>query len=145
MKRVADAPLDYLNGRMCLDGEPFTGIDCWEDEGDRGETTYISGIETGLKRGWFSSGALNYEYWMLMGTYHGKKREWHPNGQLAEESDYELGFDLRHRYWDKDGTLIEEFERPESDPAYEQLKSERETYKDEIEAEERRRRESSEA
>jgi len=82
---------------------------------------------------------------MLMGTYHGKKREWHPNGQLAEEADYELGFELRHKLWDEDGNLIEEFERDENDPAYEELKEERETYKEEIEEEERRRRDSGES
>jgi len=144
MKRVDDAPLEYIEGRECLDGEPFTGIDCWVDEGYRGETTYISGIQTGLKRGWYPSGAPKYEYQMLMGTYHGKKREWHPNGKLSEEADYELGFDLRHKFWDKDGNLIEEFEREKNDPAYDALKLERETYKEEIEEEERRRMESKE-
>jgi hypothetical protein len=129
----ADGMLDDDGGSMCLDGEPFTGIECWVDEKEgRGETTYIHGTQTGLKRGWYPSGAPKYEYWMLMGTQHGKKREWHPNGQLAEEADYELGFDLRHKFWDKDGNLIEEFERDKNDPAYEQLKSERETYKEEI-------------
>jgi len=142
MKRIDNAPLEYINGRECLNGEPFTGIDCWVDEGDRGETTYIDGIQTGLKRGWFPSGAPKYEYEMLMGLYHGKKREWHPNGQLAEDADYELGFDLRHKLWDEDGNLIEEFEYDENDPAYDKLKLNRETYKEVIEAENRRRMES---
>jgi antitoxin component YwqK of YwqJK toxin-antitoxin module len=146
MKRIPDGTLDYDGGSVCLDGEPFTGIEYWADEKEgRGETTYINGTQTGLTRGWYPSGAPKYEYLMLMGVYHGKNRRWHPNGQLAEEADYELGFDLRHKHWDKDGNLIEEFERDKNDPAFEQLKVQRETYKEEIEEEERRRKDSKES
>ena len=145
MKRIPDGSLSYINGCMCLKGEPFTGIEEFVNEEGRGEATYVGGILTGLRRGWFPSGTPSYEEEMLMGLYHGKKREWHPNGQLAEEADYELGFDLRHKLWDEDGNLIEEFERDENDPAYEELKLQRETYKEEIEEEERRRKDSKES
>src|SRR6476659_4360421 len=134
MKRIADGSLSYVNGRMCLKGEPFTGVEEFVNDEGRGEATYVEGILTGPRRGWFPSGSPSYEEEMLVGVYNGKKREWHPNGQLAEEADYELGVELRHKLWDEDGNLTEEFELPENDPAYEHLKVERETYKEEIEA-----------
>jgi antitoxin component YwqK of YwqJK toxin-antitoxin module len=141
MKRVHDS-LQLINGRACLNDEPFTGIQEFVNDEGRGETTFVGGISTGQRRGWFPSGTPSYEEEMLMGVYHGKKREWHPNGQLAEEAEYELGVELRHKLWDEEGNLIEEFELDENDPAYERLKVERETYKEEIEAENGRRKES---
>jgi antitoxin component YwqK of YwqJK toxin-antitoxin module len=148
MKRIPDGSLDYINGRMCLDGEPFTGIEeigegVNEREG-RAEAMYVAGVLAG-RRGWYRSGAPCYEDEMLMGVYHGKKRAWHANGQLAEDADYELGYDLRHTYWDEAGTLIEQFEYDANDPDYDPLKADRETYKEEIAAEEGRRKDSNES
>jgi antitoxin component YwqK of YwqJK toxin-antitoxin module len=141
MNRIPDGSLSYLEGRMCLNGEPFTGIEEFENDEGRGEATYVDGILSGLRRGWFPSGTPYYEEEMLMGVYHGKKREWHPDGQLAEEADYELGVKLRQKLWDEDGVLIEEFELEEDDPAYEELRLKRQTYEEEIEEENRRRKE----
>jgi len=43
MKRINDdTPLGYIEGRACLNGEPFTGIACWVDEEDRGRDDVYS-------------------------------------------------------------------------------------------------------
>jgi antitoxin component YwqK of YwqJK toxin-antitoxin module len=141
MKRVPIKSLSYDDGGMHLDGEPFTGIGYFLDDEGRleAEVTYRAGSQVGLKRGWFKNGQPSYEASMFRGVLHGKNREWHSNGQLAEDSDYELGFELRHKRWDEKGKLIEEFELDKNDPGYKRLEKYREAYKvDLAEYEERR-------
>lgn len=83
----------------------------------------------GPKRGWFEDGQISYEATMFNGVFHGRKREWHPNGQIAEDGYFELGFELRHKQWDDEGTLIDEFELDKDDPNYKRLEKYREAYK----------------
>ena len=137
MKRENEEFLNYDDGRMYLDDEPFTGIGFFlDDEGQlETETTYREGIQMGLRRAWFETGQLQHEYMMFRGVLHGKKREWHFNGQLSEEGDCEFGYVLRRKRWNEDGELIEDFEVDANDPIYEQVKLDRETYKEELEEE----------
>src|SRR5438552_9371533 len=109
MKRVPYKSLEYDDGLMLLDGEPFTGIGYFLDpEGQlQGEIEYRNGLEWGMKREWYAPGKPYYEGRLYRGVLDGKKREWHQNGQLAEEGDYELGFKLRKKCWDEDGNLKE--------------------------------------
>ena len=123
MKRVSNQSLVYDDGLMILEGEPFTGIgDLVDDTGQLvGEIEYRNGLEWGMKRGWNIPDKLYYEGCFYRGVLHGKQREWHANGQLAEEGDYELGFVLRKRRWDEDGNLLNEYELQETDPDYKTL------------------------
>jgi antitoxin component YwqK of YwqJK toxin-antitoxin module len=132
MKRVPNESLTYEDARMWLDGEPFTGVGYIERDGRlTAEITYRDGIQTGLKRGWwYATGGLSYEAPMFRGVYHGKKREWHRNGQLAEETDYEVGFKRRQKLWDENGNLIEEFELDKNDPNYKRIELYRRAYPD---------------
>ncbi len=134
MKRVPADSLDYRaeDGRQCLDGVPFTGVAYYLDGQGQlvGEIEYRDGLEWGLKREWYGPDEPYYEGRFFMGVLHGKEREWHDNGQLAEEGDYEYGFALRRKKWDEDGNLEEEFELKETDPDYKRLENYRSMYKD---------------
>src|ERR1700687_2168026 len=123
MKRVLARSLEDRDGLILLDDEPFTGIGYYLDEQGRleAEVTYQDGARTGPSHGWWDTGGLSYEYDLFRGVYHGKKREWHRNGQLAEESEYELGIKVRHKLWDEDGELIEEGELDKNHPDYARL------------------------
>jgi antitoxin component YwqK of YwqJK toxin-antitoxin module len=140
MRRVPNKSLEYDDGLMFLDGEPFTGAgNLFDDDGKLvGEIEYRNGLEWGMKRGWNKPGELYYEGPFFMGVLHGKQREWHPNRQLAEEADYELGFLRRKKRWDENGNLEEEYELKETDPDYKALQEYRRMYKDALAKEESR-------
>jgi antitoxin component YwqK of YwqJK toxin-antitoxin module len=124
MKRVPYDSLDYLDGRMCLDGEPFTGVafELYEPEGVLDfEVAFQNGIRSGPRRAWFETGQPSEDSSMFSGVLHGKHREWHRNGQLSEESDYELGFKLRSKCWDEKGNLIEDYKLPKDHPNHKRL------------------------
>lgn len=134
MKHVLNQRLEYDEGLMLLDGEPFTGVgEIVDDKNQRvGEIEYRDGLEWGLKQGWTSAGQLDYEARFYRGVLHGRHREWHANGQLAEEGDYELGFLLKKQRWDEAGISVEEFELKASDPDYKNLQEYRRLYKSEL-------------
>ena len=92
----------------------------------------------GPKRGWYETGQPSYEALMFNGVFHGTKREWHRNGQLAEEAEYELGFELRRSNWAADGNLIGKSELDKNDPGYKRLEKYREAYKVDLAEEEAR-------
>jgi antitoxin component YwqK of YwqJK toxin-antitoxin module len=132
-KRVPADSLSYPgDGRQYLDDEPFTGVAYYlDDQGQLvGEIEYRNGLEWGLKREWYAPDEPYYEGNFFMGVLHGRKREWHDNGQLAEDGDYEYGFALRRKKWDEDGDLEEEYELKESDSDYTRLEKFREIYKE---------------
>jgi antitoxin component YwqK of YwqJK toxin-antitoxin module len=134
MKRENEESLDYVDGCKYLDDVPFTGVGYYLDEEGRldSEASYRDGIQFGLRRAWFETGTLLHEYPMFRGVLHGKKREWHRNGQLAEEADYEFGHGLHRKRWDEDGNLIEEYDIDKNSPAYKEVEEYREAYKDEL-------------
>lgn len=134
MKRENEESLEYIDNLKYLDGEPFTGVGYYLNEEGRveAEISYQYGVEVGLSRAWFETGAIRHEHPMFRGVFHGTTRDWHDNGQLAEEADYEFGHDLYHKRWDKDGNLIEEYHMDKSSPAYKEVEEYREAYKDEL-------------
>jgi antitoxin component YwqK of YwqJK toxin-antitoxin module len=140
-KRVPNDLLEYDDGVMFLDGEPFTGVGFFLDAAGflHAEIEYRNGLEWGIKRGWHAPDEPAYQDQLFMGVLHGTKREWHRNKRLAEEGDYELGFRLRRKRWDENGNLLEEFELKETDPGYEELEKYRAIYKDDLEREKTRK------
>ena len=89
------------------DGEPFTGETV--ETAPTGEvialTTFRDGIEHGPQRGWYRDGSKKSEVTAVNGLAVGTAREWHPNGQLAEESEFnDRGEMVRVQRWHEDGS-----------------------------------------
>lgn len=118
MQRVAYEDLEF-RGVMRLKGEPFTGVAFarFDDGRIDFERTYQAGIQSGPGREFFETELLAEECTMWWGMFHGERRQWHDNGQLLQEADYDAGLELRRTCWDEDGAVVDEYAF-ESDPVY---------------------------
>jgi antitoxin component YwqK of YwqJK toxin-antitoxin module len=68
-------------------------------------TTFRNGIEHGPQQGWYRDGSIKSELTVVDGLAVGTAREWHPNGQLAEESEFNgRGEMVSVRRWNEDGS-----------------------------------------
>src|SRR5215813_603490 len=109
MTRVPQSSLEFEEGLMMLDGTPFTGIGYIERNGEViEEAEYRNGLKWGVSKTMFPGGKPYKHSRLFAGVRHGRHREWHFSGELAEEADYELGFLVRRKKWDEDGDLIDE-------------------------------------
>jgi antitoxin component YwqK of YwqJK toxin-antitoxin module len=50
-----------------------------------------------------------------------RSREWHANGQLAEDGEYEYGIVLWEKQWDENGILTKDYALKEDDQDYRTL------------------------
>lgn len=131
MTRAPHASLAFEEGLMMLDGTPFTGVGYIERNGEViEETDYRDGLKWGVSKTLFPGGKPYKHSRLFIGVRHGQHRQWHFNGQLAEEADYELGVVIRRKRWDEDGELIDDFEIDADDREYKSLETNRETYRD---------------
>lgn len=88
-------------------GEPFTGEAV--ETAPTGEvialTTFRNGIEHGPQRGWYRDGSKKSEVTVVNRRAVGTAWEWHLNGQLAEESEFNDRGEMVHvRRWHEDGS-----------------------------------------
>jgi hypothetical protein len=103
--------LEYGNeGLYLLNGVPYTGLAReYEDKKLISEITFNKGVESGIHRGWYLSGQLNWEGYNKDGYAHGFYREWYENGSLAEESLVDHAIPLLIRKWNMNGRMIKFF------------------------------------
>jgi antitoxin component YwqK of YwqJK toxin-antitoxin module len=132
LKRVPNDSLDYKEGVMHLDSEPFTGIGEIHDPsgGLIGEYEYREGVKWGKSRTWYTPGVLFQEGLHFMGTGHGMHREWYRGGRLKQEIVYELGYIVRRKRWSEDGKLTEDYRIQETESKYKSLEKFRKHYED---------------
>jgi antitoxin component YwqK of YwqJK toxin-antitoxin module len=125
MQKVLDSSLDYDEeaGVYTRANSPFTGVAYQLAPGGwtRSEQEFRDGLPWGPSRTWHSPDQLASESHSVGGVWHGVRREWHPNGVLALEEEFELGVALNRLRWDESGSPIEEFQLQESDPDYQTL------------------------
>ena len=128
MSRVLESELspdsDENDGVYYHRGEPFTGV-AYSVHGNgrlRSETEFRAGLEWGLTRLWFPSGAPSQEFGMARGAFHGRKQEWYENGRQGLDEQWELGICLRRQRWDEGGVLVDEFTLAEGSPDMETLR-----------------------
>ncbi|SEM25163.1 hypothetical protein SAMN05660976_04605 [Nonomuraea pusilla] len=69
----------------------------------------------GADEGVLSVGAAHGGLGLRAGALHGRAREWHRNGQLAEDGEYEYGITLWAKQWDENGVLEEDYTLTESE------------------------------
>ena len=131
--RVAEEELEFDRDQTCLhNGRPFTGIAVEKFRGGaiRSEVAYVDGMQTGFSRDWYPNGQLRSESEFHENSLHGNSRKWYENGALEEDSNHELGIELRRSLWAEDGTLLEQRSLAESDFRYRLLSKWRKTNSD---------------
>ncbi|MCP2169354.1 toxin-antitoxin system YwqK family antitoxin [Goodfellowiella coeruleoviolacea] len=90
-------------------GKPFTGeaIDTAEDGSLVSVYSYFMGFPDGPYQEWYTPEQLHKQGQMRDGRPVGIHREWHPNGQLAVEMEFnEHSNLLRQKKWDNQGNLV---------------------------------------
>lgn len=71
--------------------------------------SYVDGVPSGPHIRWYPDGTKKKEGQTRWGLAVGDWRKWHPNGQLAEHTVFDLrGMPVRSQAWDKDGNLTED-------------------------------------
>ena len=101
--------LEDRDGQLFRKGQPFTGLLCWIDQRDEhpdGEKEHRGGVPWGVGQAWYEGGTLAYQGRFVWGLWHGPYREWHADGRLAAEVEYDLGCPIHERRWDEDGRLV---------------------------------------
>lgn len=118
------------NGNWMHMGRPFTGVayTLAPDKLVRSEQEFRDGLRLGPCWERYRSGHMYAESHFYRDVLHGRAREWHENGQLAEDAEYEYGIALWERKWDECGALVEEYTLTEADSNYAILQSFRRIY-----------------
>lgn len=131
MRRVPLKSLDYdeRTGHSVVEGEPFTGVaEVIKNGVVTCEVEYREGLRWGATREWYLTGQPMVESSLWRDALHGRAREWHRNGQLAEDGEYAYGIALWAKAWDENGTLIKDFALPPGDPGFERIEEHRRRY-----------------
>jgi hypothetical protein len=124
MADVAYDDLDYMpDGLFLLNGRPFSGVTI--DRGSDGqkvcEVPFVNGREHGIARSWYPDGRLKGESPYKNGMLHGTRREFYEDGSLESEEELEFGILLRKTVRDRQGQIVETFEREPSDVLYQNV------------------------
>ncbi len=104
-------------------GVLFTGIAYEIDAASHliGEITFVNGVQEGLTRTWFPSGARQAERNLRRNAFHGPGLEWYESGKIKERTLHESGITLERDVWDEGGTLISSYRLREDQPNYQLL------------------------
>ncbi len=118
LPRVDGDDLEWEGQLQTWNDVPFTGIEVWRfpNGAVESETTYKDGLTDGLARTWDEHGQLRAQFACRLGAMHGNSKKWHPNGQLAENGQYEWGVRLEEKTYDEQGRLIDDFKIDPADP-----------------------------
>ena len=131
-KRVPLSELEYPgDGLYYLGNEPFSGFVLFiaKDGRNKGYAEYRRGLRWGETRETYPEGTPMVEATFFKGVKHGHAREWHRNGQLAEDGEYEYGIALWKKTWSESGAIEQDYRLEEGDEAYQRLLSYRVLYK----------------
>lgn len=133
MRRVTLSELEYRDdGRYYLDGTLFTGtIVLIAKDGSGCEKGFMEcrdGLRWGASREAYPDGSPMVEATHFAGALHGRAREWHRNGMLAEDGEYEYGLALWAKEWDESGQLVTDRRMQDGDAAHARLLAARARY-----------------
>jgi antitoxin component YwqK of YwqJK toxin-antitoxin module len=106
--------LDYMpEGIFLFNAKPFTGVAI--DHNEHGvkisEAPFVDGKEHGVFKAWHANGRLSWERPYVHGESHGVGREWYEDGSLKSETTYEFGVMMKREIRDREGKIIEVFQR----------------------------------
>jgi len=136
MERVNADDLDteFTEGGSLIytwDGRPFTGVafELNRDGNLVNETSYVDGIEDGVKKNWYANGQIKSISDIKWNRGHGNFTHWHENGEKKYEGVSELGHVLKKKEWTQSGELIDDY-HIETDPEeLDSLEVDRKTFK----------------
>ncbi len=102
--------LDYIDDEgtiLGLEGCPFSGesFELYDSGTPSWVGTYENGVLVKLVE-FDEEESKHVAAEMRGGVYHGTVREWHGNGALKTETQYEFGVMLRRRVWSLSGDLV---------------------------------------
>ena len=106
MTRVNVEATEDDGDRLLHEGLPYTGevVEISREGHLLSLHTYFAGIPDGPYHEWCGPGRPFREGTLRAGLLQGITREWHPNGQLAVEAEFdEHGRQLRRDGWDGEG------------------------------------------
>ena len=132
MERVLLRDLEYPgDGLYYFNGEPFTGIaySLTKEGWEKSQAEYREGLRWGPAKEWYGPDKPMVDSYSFKGVLHGRAREWHKNGILAEDGEYEYGITLWEKNWDEEGILKKDYKLKESDNDYQTLQRYRAIYK----------------
>ncbi|MFB6947962.1 MULTISPECIES: toxin-antitoxin system YwqK family antitoxin [unclassified Streptomyces] len=104
----------------CWNGKPFTGraVLTFPDGSLELVMDVVEGEQSGKWMEWYAPGQLYYEKELQANAFHGRAREWHRNGQLAVDGEYELGCALWEKEWDENGVQTRDYVIAETNRNY---------------------------
>ncbi|WP_157832255.1 toxin-antitoxin system YwqK family antitoxin [Pseudomonas sp. 09C 129] len=124
MLRVPINELSYRqDGLYYFNNEPFTGVavEMLENGHIKTEIEHRNGLQWGGAKEWYGPDRPMVESNFFEGVLHGRAREWHENGQIAEDGEYEYGITIWKKHWDENGVLVKEYSIDESDPRFQRV------------------------
>ncbi|MCG8922198.1 toxin-antitoxin system YwqK family antitoxin [Lentzea sp. CC55] len=107
---IEDTDEDY-NG-LLHEGVPYTGevVEIGREGNLISSYHYYSGVADGPYSEWYGRDRPYKQGTIKFGLLVGVNRQWHPNGQLAVETEYDdMGRQLYRREWDENGVLTHEY------------------------------------
>lgn len=132
MTRVLAKTLDYHedDDLHYLGDTPFSGTayTLAKDGRVKAEMDYRDGLRWGATREWYGNDQPMVSSTFYRGVLHGRASEWHANGQIAEDGEYEFGIALWEKHWDEDGKPTKDYRLAESDPNHARVLERRRIY-----------------
>jgi len=99
------------DGRIVLDGTPFTGFGVTMHNGEQmaERTEFVDGRKHGTSERWYIDGTHAFKASYRNGSRDGRVRSWWPDGTLRSEANFENGVaDGVQREWYRSGALFKE-------------------------------------
>ena len=125
MARISIKNIDFNDYSYLYHGVAFTGV-AYENDSKGvliSEMSFVDGIQEGVSRSWYSSGAKKSEENFRYNGLNGLGQEWFENGKLKKRTVHELGILIESHEWDEDGHVISKYQLTEADPQFRMLKS----------------------
>lgn len=111
--------LTQLDGKLQLDGKPFTGWMVEHDAGGvlRSRSSISNGVLHGVSEGWFTNGVLEVREHFAKGVSHGARIRWNEQGRKVSETQVVHGkIAGKFRRWHDNGNLAEELTLENGEP-----------------------------
>lgn len=76
----------------------------WNSNGARAEAHYVDGLLHGVEREWHPNGKLKRQREWQAGELHGRSQAWYANGSRKHDMLFENGNEVSGQTWSEDGT-----------------------------------------
>jgi len=111
MPEVARSNLVFLDNRLILGGQPFSGflVEHYPNGALRSRSVISNGVLNGVSEGWYTNEVLQVSEWFANGTSHGTRTQWDEQGRRVSEARIVNGkIEGVFRRWHDNGKISEE-------------------------------------